>query len=68
MILALRWFRDRTRLEVLGRDHGISRATAYRYVAEAVDVLSEQAPGLAEALERAMTEGVPYVSLDGKVF
>jgi hypothetical protein len=67
-ILALRWFRDRTRIEALGRDHGVSRATAYRYVAEAVDVLSDQAPGLAEALERAMAEGVPYVILDGKVF
>jgi hypothetical protein len=67
-VLALRWFRDRTRIEALGRDHGVSRATAYRYVAEAVDVLAEQAPGLAEALERAMADGVPYVILDGKVF
>jgi hypothetical protein len=67
-ILALRWFRDRTRIEALGRDHGVSRATAYRYVAEAVEVLSEQAPGLAEALERAMADGVPYVILDGKIF
>ena len=30
-VLALRWFRDRTRVEALGRDHGVSRATAYRY-------------------------------------
>jgi hypothetical protein len=67
-ILALRWFRDRTRIEALGRDHGVSRATAYRYVAEAVDVLSARAPGLAEALERALAEGAPYVILDGKVF
>jgi hypothetical protein len=67
-LLALRWFRDRTRIEALGRDHGISRATAYRYVAEAVDVLSQQAPELAEALERALADGVPYVILDGKVF
>ena len=67
-VLALRWFRDRTRIEQLGRDHGVSRATAYRYVAEAVDVLSQQAPGLREALERALAEGVPYVILDGKVF
>ncbi|HEY0934657.1 MAG TPA: transposase family protein [Trebonia sp.] len=67
-VLALRWFRDRTRIEALGRDHGVSRATAYRYVAEAADVLSQQAPGLAEALERAMAESVPYVILDGKVF
>jgi DDE superfamily endonuclease len=67
-LLALRWFRDRTRIDALGRDHGISRATAYRYVAEAVDVLSDQAPDLADALERAMSDGVPYVILDGKVF
>ena len=67
-VLALRWFRDRTRIEALGRDCAVSRATAYRYVAEAVDVLSAQAPGLPEALERAMAEEVPYVILDGKVF
>ena len=67
-ILALRWFRDRTRIEALGRDHGVSRATAYRYVAEAVDVLSQQAPDLAQALDRAMADGVPYVILDGKIF
>src|SRR5215472_13996738 len=67
-ILALRWFRDRTRIAALGRDHGVSRATAYRYVAEAVDVLSAQAPGLPEALDRAMAEGAPFAILDGKVF
>ena len=67
-ILALRWFRDRTRIEALGRDHGVSRATAYRYVAEAVAALAGQAPGLAGALERALAEGMPYVILDGKVF
>ena len=55
-------------VEPLGRDHGISRATAYRYVDEAVDVLSAQAPGLHEALERALAEGAPYVILDGKIF
>ena len=67
-VLALRWFRDRSRPERLAADHGISRATAYRYVGEAVDVLSAQAPGLDEALQRAMAEGVPYVILDGKIF
>ena len=67
-VLALRWFRDRTRIQALGRDHGVSRATACRYVAEAVDVLSARAPGLAEALERALAEGMAYVILDGKLF
>jgi hypothetical protein len=66
--MALRWFRDRARIEALGRDSGISRATAYRYIDEAVDVLSEQAPTLAGALGRALADGVPYVILDGKVF
>jgi len=67
-ILVLRWFRDRTRPERLAADHGVSRATAYRYVAEATDALSAQAPGLDDALERALEEGTPYVILDGKVF
>jgi hypothetical protein len=67
-VLALRWFRDRTRIGRLAVDHGISRATACRYVDEAVDALSAQAPGLDEALERALAEGVPYVILDGKIF
>ncbi len=67
-VVGLRWFRDRTRIEALGRDHGISRATAYRYVAEVIDVLADRAPDLPAALERAMSEGAAYVILDGKVF
>ena len=67
-LMALRWFRDRARPERLASDHGVSRATAYRYLAEAVAVLSAQAPDLAGALERALADGVPYVILDGKVF
>jgi hypothetical protein len=30
-------------------------------------VLAEQAPGLREALERALAEGTPYVILDRKI-
>jgi hypothetical protein len=66
-VLALRWFRDRTRIQALGRDHRVSRATAYRYLAEAVDVLAARAPGLGGALQRALADGVPYVILDGKL-
>jgi hypothetical protein len=41
--LALRWFRDRARADALACDHGISRATAYRYLDEVILVLAEQA-------------------------
>ena len=45
----------------------MSQATAYRYIDEVIDVLAGQAPGLREALERALAEGTPYVILDGKI-
>ena len=66
-VLALRWFRDRTSPGALARDHGISRATAYRYLEEVIEVLAAQAPDLREALERAREEGLPHVILDGTV-
>ena len=66
-VLALRWFRDRTCPDALARDHGISRATAYRYLDEVIAVLAEQAPSLHQALERAQGEGLPHVILDGKI-
>ena len=66
-VLGLRWFRDRTTADALARDHGISRATAYRYLDEVIGVLAAQAPGLAGALERASDQGFPHVILDGKI-
>jgi len=66
-VLGLRWFRDRTAIDALARDHGVSRATAYRYVAEVIEVLSAEAPELSEALARAQADGVAFVILDGKV-
>jgi hypothetical protein len=66
-VLGLRWFRDRASPDALARDHGISRATAYRYRDEVIAVLAEQAPGLRQALERAKDEGFSHVILDGKV-
>jgi DDE superfamily endonuclease len=66
-VLGLRWFRDRTTPDALARDHGISRATAYRYLDEVIVVLAAQAPDLREALERAQDEGLPHVILDGKI-
>jgi hypothetical protein len=67
-VVGLRWFRDRTTPEALARDHGISRATAYRYIDEVIAVLAQQAPELAGALERAKGEGFSHVILDGKIF
>ena len=66
-VLGLRWFRDRTTCDALARDHGISRATAYRYLDEVIAVLAGQAPELPAALERAKDEGLSHVILDGKV-
>jgi hypothetical protein len=66
-VLALRWFRDRTSPGALARDHGISRATAYRYLDEVIEVLAAQAPDLHQALERAKDEGFSHVILDGKI-
>jgi DDE superfamily endonuclease len=63
----LRWFRDRTGPDALARDHGISRATAYRYLEEVIEVLAGQAPDLRQALERARDEGLPHVIPDGTV-
>jgi hypothetical protein len=66
-VLGLRWFRDKTAITSLARDHGISRATGYRYVDEVIAVLAAEAPELPDALARAMADGVAFVILDGKV-
>jgi hypothetical protein len=67
-VLGLRWFRQDVDVTALARDHGVSRATGYRYLDEIIDVLADQAPDLHEALEKAKTEGLAYVILDGKIF
>lgn len=54
--------------DAAGAGFGVSRATAYRYVAEGVAVLAAQAPGLHEALRRVADDGWSHVILDGKLF
>ena len=66
-VLGLHWFRDQTAPDALARDHGISRATAYRYLDEVIAVLAGEAPDLSQALERASGEGLPHVILDGTI-
>ena len=61
---ALAWFRDRCDVERLGSGFGLSRATAYRYLDEALCVLSDQAPNLQEALERAREDELAYLILE----
>lgn len=66
-VLGLRWFRDHTAAERLGRDHRISRATSYRYLDEVIEVLAEQALQLHHALRQAHEQGMTHVILDGTV-
>jgi hypothetical protein len=67
-VLGLRWFRHNTDIAVLARDHGISRATGYRYLGEVITVLAAQAPDLHDALRQAKDQGASHVVVDGKVF
>jgi len=67
-VMGLRWFRQNTDITALARDHGISRATGYRYLDEIITVLAEQAPDLHAALRHAKNQGLAHVVLDGKIF
>ncbi|WP_344253602.1 transposase family protein [Actinoplanes campanulatus] len=67
-LLVLIWFRKAEDTTVLGAGFGVSRATAYRYVADGIAVLAAQRPDLHEALRRAADEGWAYVVLDGKLY
>lgn len=51
VVPGLRWFRDRTAIGALARDHAVSRATAYRYVDEVIEVLAAEVPELPTVLE-----------------
>ena len=66
-LFVLAWYRDKADIPRLGAGFGLSQATSYRYVAEGTTVMAAEAPGLEEALERAVKEGTPYVILDGKI-
>jgi hypothetical protein len=49
----------------LGRGFGLPQSTAYRYLDEVIEVVAARAPGLQDASERALAEGVPYLSEAG---
>ena len=66
-LFALAWFRDKGDIPRLGAGSGLAQSTAYRYLDEVMEVLAARAPGLREALERALAGGTPYLILDGTV-
>jgi hypothetical protein len=64
-VMVLRWFREATDLRVLSRDGGVSIATGYRYLHEAIDVIAAHAPDLHDVLAQAVHEQWSFVCLDG---
>ena len=67
-LFVIAWFRDKPNITRHGKAFGLSQATAYRYLHEAIDVLADQAPDLHEALERAVADALSHLVLDGKIF
>src|SRR3954451_24119414 len=63
--LALRWLRHRLDVRTLAADAGVSIATAYRYLHEALDVIAAHAPALGAVLTHARAVGLPFLCLDG---
>ncbi len=66
-VFALVWFRESRDIPLIGKGLGISQATAYRYLDEALGVLAARAPDLHDALQRGHDEGWSPLVLDGKV-
>jgi hypothetical protein len=64
-VFALVWFRESRDIPLIGRGLGISQATAYRYLDEAVKVLADRAPDLHDALQRGLDEGWSKQPADG---
>lgn len=64
-VMVLRWLIEATSMRTLARDAGISIATAFRYLHEALQVISSQAPDLIEVITQLRHKGEPFVCLDG---
>ena len=64
-LFALRRFREAGSVHSLARDAGISQATGYRYLHEAIDVLAEQAPDLHHTLQQCREQSMVHAILDG---
>jgi hypothetical protein len=64
-IMVLRWFRDATDLKILAKDAGVSSATAYRYLHEAIDVIAPHTRDLHDVIADGQDKGWLYLCLDG---
>jgi hypothetical protein len=64
-VLVLRWLRHRLDVRTLALAAGVSIATAYRYLHEALDVIAAQAPKLPDVLARASAADLAFLCLDG---
>jgi hypothetical protein len=61
----LRWARDAARVHLIARDHGVSQATAYRYINEAIDVVADHGVDLDEVIAQLKAHDARYVIIDG---
>jgi DDE superfamily endonuclease len=61
----LRWLRHRLDVRTLAAEAGVSIATGYRYLHEALDIIAAHAPDLEDVLAQARAAGLPFVCLDG---
>jgi hypothetical protein len=63
--MTLAYLKNAETFTQLGAGFGIGTTTAWRYVNEAVKLLSARSPKLTTALRRAQKDELPYVVLDG---
>jgi hypothetical protein len=66
VVLVLRWLRHRLDLRTLADEVGLSIATAYRYLHEALDVIAAHAPDLDDVLSHARAARLAFVCLDAR--
>jgi hypothetical protein len=64
-LMVLVYLRKGETFEALGAGFGVSTTTAWRYVNEAVGLLSARSPKLGQALKKAVAGGLLYLVLDG---
>ncbi|MFE9173470.1 hypothetical protein ACFYNZ_29070 [Streptomyces kebangsaanensis] len=64
-VFVLSWFREAGCVHCLACAAGISQATGYRYLHEAIDVLADATPELHEVLDRCRAQQMSHMVLDG---